>query len=192
MEKPVELQQKQPRLGEMPSLRTLAAEQKVKNINTLENFEEAAAKIPADLRCELVKALIKLKAYKFSREQLLTLIDQHCSGNLALTAYTYYMKTHPYEIMQVKSLMDKLRIISKEAQERNDEIGHQVALALEKSKPLSEALKNKKAEVTEFFLAMGLKPVTADLVEAIKNNDMILAERLINSGVPVEDRYGSN
>ena len=45
-------------------------------------------------------------------------------------------------------------------------------------RPLSDALRTKKAEAIEFFYPWGSKPVTADLDRgAIESNDMILAER---------------
>ncbi len=189
MEAPPRAPQPKKRIGQaVPSLTDIALEPIAKKINSLEDFKRETAKIPRDRHCDVVKLIIKraTPAIKLTHGELLTLINDYCSGDLALIAYMAYKK-HP---MAANSFMES---IENKAKERGDQRGYDVAWCIAESEghyPLGEALRHKKMAAAEFFMAMGEKPRVQDLVNAIVAHDTHMVELLINSGAPVEDPQG--
>lgn len=190
MEKLAELQ---PR-GTAPSLKVLALTKKAKDINSFADAQTAIAGTPADLRCELVKAIIKSNN-KLDIDELDKLVDQYCPGNRALKIIVL-IKTYSNNPRQMDALKGDMDILAETAKKQGDELAYQVAASVslaiaKKENPLSAALNTKMTNAAEFLLDMGIKPVVADLIKAVKNNDAQMVARLLDSGVPVEVPNGT-
>lgn len=186
MEKPSSQSQKV-----IPSLKKISADNAVKNIFSLQQFQKSVSRIPEDMHCELVKAAIR--AGNISRDELLTMINTYCRrkvppmGNFALKSYVYYKTLDQGTVPFLENITTWLN---------KNGLDYQVAVTLLQTvksrdyhkEALSTAIMHGFPNVIEFLLELGEKPSVWVLKDALSLNKPDIIQLLINAGAPIDDQ----
>ena len=173
----------------VPSLQVQSTRALIKKIKSYEDINTIGQKVPAHLRCEYAKELIK--GFNFTSYENEKLLDTFCKNDplyYALMAYSYYrdfLNGRKFVVVNIARTADI-------AKNSGNDFGYRVAIILDSAttqgdSPTALAIRAQDPQVYGFLRSMGIKPSTPDLSAAIKKHDNFLVQRLLQLGVPADD-----
>lgn len=186
MEKPPQpITYRQPKtLAEIATLKS------VENIKSIQEFTKIIAVTPKDLHCDLVKKLIHNK--KFTREQVIELINTYCNKDPLLKAYTYFSRITPEN--REKSIMSMRGLLTAAQFQRNQNaislIREFITLAQIPEvnlSPIRVLINTNRIELIEPLLSLGERPTLEDLGYAIILGNTRVLQLLLNANPPLHD-----
>jgi hypothetical protein len=167
------------------SLREQSLKKFAQGLTTKNQFAKIVSKIPVDLRCDVIKELLKDR--KTSVDEMVKLIDDYCNGDIVLKVYAIAILPGMDQEKKLETLFEiviKLHNLERTTPEWGIIDSSYGAVNTGES-PISIAIGMKFWNAIPFFIEMGIRPNEMDLYNVILDNKNDIARLFIQAGANV-------